>query len=48
MDDQFDKDLKKRVREVFDNYEDATADKGWALLREKYPEKAKKYPGVNC
>ncbi|MGZ3999282.1 MAG: hypothetical protein ACXVIY_01575 [Mucilaginibacter sp.] len=44
MDDQFDKDLKKRIREVFDNYEDTTADKGWALIREKYPEKAKKYP----
>ena len=42
MDDQFDKDLKKRIREVFDNYEDTSADKGWALLREKYPEKAKK------
>jgi hypothetical protein len=44
MDDQFDKDLKKRIREVFDNYEDASADKGWTQLREKYPEKAKKYP----
>lgn len=42
MDDQFDKDLKKRIREVFDNYEDATPDKGWALLREKYPEKGKR------
>lgn len=44
MDDQFDRDLKKRIREVFDNYEDASADKGWALLRKKYPEKAKKRP----
>jgi hypothetical protein len=44
MDDQFDKDLKKRIREVFDNYEDTSTDKGWALLREKYPEKAKKRP----
>jgi len=44
MDDQFDKDLKKRIREVFDNYEDDSADKGWALLRKKYPGKAKKYP----
>src|SRR5579863_898925 len=44
MDDQFDKDLKKRIREVFDNYEDTSADKGWMLLREKFPEKAKKRP----
>jgi len=44
MDDQFDKDLKKRIREVFDNYEDTTADEGWMLLRGKYPGKAKKRP----
>src|ERR1700743_72067 len=42
MDDQLDNDLKKRIREVFDNYEDEHADAGWLLLREKYPEKAKR------
>jgi len=38
MDDQFDKDLKNRIREVFDNYEDPTADEGWLQLRKKFPE----------
>lgn len=38
-DDQLDDDLKKRIRQVFDNYEDDTANEGWLLLREKYPEK---------
>ncbi len=44
MDDQLDNDLKKRIREVFDNFEDGHADEGWLLLREKYPEKAKRRP----
>jgi hypothetical protein len=38
MDDQLDNDLRDRIREVFDNYEDTTADEGWLLLREKFPE----------
>ena len=38
MDDQFDNDLKNRIREVFDNFEDPTADDGWLQLRKKYPE----------
>src|ERR1700743_3158262 len=42
MDDQLDNDLKKRIREVFDNYDDEHADAGWLRLREKYPEKAKR------
>ena len=42
MDDQLDNDLKNRIRDVFDNYEDEHADEGWLLLREKYPEKAKR------
>ncbi len=42
MDDQLDNDLKNRIRDVFDNYEDEHADDGWLLLREKYPEKAKR------
>jgi len=42
MDDQLDNDLKNRIREVFDNYEDNTADEGWLLLREKFPVEEKK------
>jgi hypothetical protein len=44
MDDQLDNDLKNRIREVFDNFEDGHADEGWLLLREKFPEKAKRRP----
>ncbi|MDO3626053.1 hypothetical protein [Mucilaginibacter sp. BT774] len=42
MDDPLDNDLKKRIGEVFDNYNDEHADEGWLLLREKYPEKARR------
>ena len=42
MDERWDNDLRKRIKEVFDNYEDTSADEGWQLLREKYPEKAKR------
>ncbi|HWZ04299.1 MAG TPA: hypothetical protein VNX40_11865 [Mucilaginibacter sp.] len=42
MDDQLDNDIKNRIREVFDNYEDPTADEGWLLLREKFPEEKAK------
>ena len=38
-DEQLDNEFKKRIKEVFDHYEDDTAHDGWALLREKYPEK---------
>ncbi|WP_413666437.1 hypothetical protein ACEN9X_18040 [Mucilaginibacter sp. Mucisp86] len=41
MDDQLDNDLRDRIREVFDNYEDTTADEGWLLLREKFPVEEK-------
>lgn len=44
MDDPLDNDLKKRIREVFDNYDDGHADEGWQLLREKYPGKARRSP----
>jgi len=44
MDDPLDNDLKKRIREVFDHYNDEHADEGWQLLREKYPEKANRRP----
>jgi len=38
-DEQLDNEFKNRIKEVFDNYEDDSAHAGWALLREKYPEK---------
>ncbi|OKS85306.1 outer membrane beta-barrel protein [Mucilaginibacter polytrichastri] len=41
MSDQLDNDLKNRIREVFDNYTDDTADAGWELLRQKFPEEKK-------
>ncbi|QEM11869.1 outer membrane beta-barrel protein [Mucilaginibacter rubeus] len=41
MDDQLDNDLRDRIREVFDNYEDTTADEGWLLLRERFPAQEK-------
>jgi hypothetical protein len=41
-DDQLNNDLKSRIKQVFDNYQDGTANEGWALLREKYPEKERK------
>lgn len=44
MDEQFDKDLINHIREVFDNYEDPTADEGWLELRKKFPEKRSRRP----
>ncbi|XHR95868.1 hypothetical protein ACFJIV_03990 [Mucilaginibacter sp. UC70_90] len=41
MDDQLDNDLRDRIRDVFDNYEDTTADEGWLLLRERFPVQEK-------
>jgi hypothetical protein len=38
MDEQFDDELKRRIRDVFDNFEDTSADEGWLELRKKYPE----------
>ena len=46
MDDQLDDNLKKRISEVFDNFEDASADESWLLLREKFPQKAKRSPVI--
>ncbi|MDP9079158.1 MAG: PorT family protein [Bacteroidota bacterium] len=37
--DELDDQLKNRIKEVFDNFEDTSADEGWLLLREKFPEK---------
>ncbi|NCD67931.1 outer membrane beta-barrel protein [Mucilaginibacter agri] len=42
MSDNLDNDLKNRIREVFDNYEDDTADAGWELLRQRFPAEEKK------
>jgi len=42
MDEQFEKDLKKRITDVFDNYADNSADEGWQRLREKFPEEGKR------
>ncbi len=42
MDDQLDNDLKNRIKEVFDNFEDTSASEGWLKLREKFPEKQAK------
>jgi hypothetical protein len=47
MDEQLDNDLSNRIREVFDNFDDnsyPSADEGWLLLREKFPETEKKRP----
>lgn len=46
MNDQLDNDLKNRIKEVFDNFEDPSADEGWLLLREKFPPQEKKRPAA--
>ncbi|MCC8409944.1 outer membrane beta-barrel protein [Mucilaginibacter sp. UR6-1] len=40
MKEELNNDLKKRISEVFDNYEDPGADAGWMLLRERFPAQA--------
>ena len=42
MNEELDNDLKNRIRQVFENYEDTTADEGWLLLREKFPGKKRR------
>ncbi|MVN21677.1 outer membrane beta-barrel protein [Mucilaginibacter arboris] len=37
--ENFDEELKNRIKQVFEEYDDGTAEEGWNLLREKYPEK---------
>jgi len=37
MNEEFDKRLTDRIKEVFDNTGDSAANDGWLLLREKYP-----------
>jgi len=41
MDEQLDNDLKNRIREVFEHYDEPSADKGWQQLRKKFPEPRK-------
>lgn len=42
MNNPVDKRLTERIREVFDDFEDPTADLGWQKLREKYPERRRR------
>lgn len=37
--DNFDEELKNRIKQVFEEYDDGQANEGWSRLREKYPEK---------
>lgn len=39
MQDRFDKELADRIKQVFDTYEDDSANHGWEELRKKFPEK---------
>src|SRR6185312_4599720 len=46
MDEQFDKNITNRVKEVFENYDDPFANEGWLKLREKFPEKRRRRPAA--
>ena len=46
MDDQIDDKLKKRILEVFEDFEAPSADEGWLLLRQKFPEKKDRRPAA--
>lgn len=39
--DELDDDLRRRISDVFENFDEPSADEGWLLLRQKYPEKEK-------
>jgi hypothetical protein len=45
MDEQLDNDLRDRIKEVFENIDNTSADEGWLLLREKFPEGESKRRG---
>ena len=45
MSNELDNEFKNHIARVFDNYDDAGADEGWMLLREKFPAQ-KKHRGV--
>jgi hypothetical protein len=40
-DDQLDNDLRDRIKQVFDDYQDDTAEEGWLLLRENIRRRKK-------
>ncbi len=42
MSDQFDKKLVNKINEIFDNFEDDSANDGWTELRKRFPEKKSK------
>jgi len=42
MYDQFNDKLNNRIKAVFEDYEDDSADKGWEELRKRFPEKKEK------
>lgn len=42
MNEEFNDRLKSRITDVFDNFEDDSAQQGWLLLRKNYPEKQKR------
>lgn len=44
MEEPFDRHLTKKIKQVFDDYEDPSADYGWAELRKKYPSRGVKMP----
>lgn len=44
MEEPFDRHLIKKIKQVFDDYEDPLADYGWAELRKKYPSRRVKRP----
>ncbi len=46
MDEQFDNILTNRIREVFENFDDSSANEGWLLLREKFPEEQSNRRGL--
>ncbi|EOR94804.1 hypothetical protein ADIARSV_2020 [Arcticibacter svalbardensis MN12-7] len=46
MQDNFDKKLSERIQQVFNLYEDDSADLGWKELRKKFPEKKVRSPFI--
>ena len=46
MQDEFDRILSGRIKEVFDNYEDDSASIGWEDLQRRLPEKKNKKPAL--
>lgn len=46
MQDNFDRKLTERIVQVFDEYEDDSADQGWEQLRLKYPAPQRRSPIV--